>query len=39
LSYPVVIIWSALSWTTAFAIFVAVYAPILWMPRADGKPN
>jgi uncharacterized protein involved in response to NO len=37
LSYPVVIIWSALFWTTAFAIFVAVYAPILWMPRADGK--
>ena len=39
LSYPVVIIWSALFWTTAFAIFVAVYAPILWMPRADGKPG
>ena len=37
LSYPVVIIWSALFWTVAFALFVAVYAPILWGPRADGK--
>lgn len=39
LSYAAVIIWSALLWTTAFAIFVAVYAPILWMPRVDGKPG
>lgn len=37
LSYPAVIIFSSLFWTAAFAIFVAVYAPILWMPRADGK--
>lgn len=39
LNYPVVIIFSSLFWTAAFAIFVAVYAPILWMPRADGKPG
>jgi len=37
LNYPVVIICSALFWTVAFALFVAVYAPILWGPRADGK--
>ena len=37
LNYPVMIIGSALFWTTAFALFVLVYAPILWGPRADGK--
>jgi uncharacterized protein involved in response to NO len=37
LNYSVVIIWSALFWTIAFALFVAVYAPILCGPRADGK--
>ncbi len=37
LSYPVVIICSALFWTAAFAIFVVVYVPILWTPRIDGK--
>jgi uncharacterized protein involved in response to NO len=37
LNYPIVILWSALFWTVAFALFVAVYAPILWGPRADGK--
>jgi uncharacterized protein involved in response to NO len=37
LNYLVVIIWSALFWTLAFALFVIVYAPILWGPRADGK--
>ncbi len=37
LNYPVVIIVSALFWTTAFALFVFVYAPILWGPRADAK--
>jgi uncharacterized protein involved in response to NO len=39
LNYPTVIIWSALFWTIAFALFVAVYAPILCGPRADGKPG
>jgi uncharacterized protein involved in response to NO len=37
LNYPVVIIGSAFLWTAAFALFVFVYAPILWGPRADGK--
>jgi uncharacterized protein involved in response to NO len=35
--YPLVIVWSALFWTIAFALFVVVYAPILCGPRADGK--
>jgi len=39
LNYPVVIAWSALFWTMAFAIFVGVYSPILWRPRVDGKPG
>ncbi|MGO9594185.1 MAG: NnrS family protein [Steroidobacteraceae bacterium] len=39
LNYPVVIVWSALFWTMAFAIFVGVYSPILWGPRVDGKPG
>jgi uncharacterized protein involved in response to NO len=39
LNYPVVIVWSALFWTMAFAIFVRVYSPILWGPRVDGKPG
>jgi uncharacterized protein involved in response to NO len=25
--------------TTAFGLFVGVYAPILWQPRVDGKPG
>jgi uncharacterized protein involved in response to NO len=37
LNYPVVIAWSALFWTSAFALFVLVYAPILYGPRVDGK--
>lgn len=39
LSYPQVIILTASFWTVAFALFVGVYAPILWGPRADGKPG
>ena len=26
-------------WTAAFAIYLVVYAPILVLPRADGKPG
>lgn len=37
LSYPAVILWAAFFWTTAFALFVGVYTPILWGPRADDK--
>jgi uncharacterized protein involved in response to NO len=39
LSYPWVIVWAAVFWTAAFALFVWVYAPILWGPRADGNPG
>ena len=39
LNYPLVIVLAALLWTLAFALFVGVYAPILWGPRADGKPG
>jgi uncharacterized protein involved in response to NO len=28
---------AGLAWVTAFAIFVAVYAPLLISPRADGR--
>ncbi len=35
--------WSVLVagalWICAFAIFVLVYAPILWRPRIDGRPG
>ncbi len=37
LSYPQVVILTASFWTVSFALFVGVYAPILWGPRADGK--
>ncbi len=30
---------SALTWMACFGIFLAVYAPILWKPRVDGKPG
>lgn len=39
LPYPFVIVISACCWTAAFGIFLAVYAPILWSARADGKPG
>lgn len=30
---------SGLAWMLCFGIFLVVYAPILWRPRADGKPG
>jgi uncharacterized protein involved in response to NO len=39
LPYPFVIVISACCWTAAFAIFLMIYAPILWSPRLDGKPG
>jgi uncharacterized protein involved in response to NO len=36
-NYPAVIVVSALLWSAAFAVFVAVFAPMLWSPRVDGK--
>jgi uncharacterized protein involved in response to NO len=26
-------------WTAAFLVYLVVYTPILWLPRADGKPG
>jgi uncharacterized protein involved in response to NO len=37
--YLLVVTTAGLAWEIAFGIFVAVYAPILWAPRADGKPG
>jgi uncharacterized protein involved in response to NO len=39
LDYVTVIVVAASFWTAAFAIFLYVYAPILWGPRTDGKPG
>ncbi|HEV2285536.1 MAG TPA: NnrS family protein [Steroidobacteraceae bacterium] len=33
------ILLAAALWTVAFLLFLAVYAPILLSPRADGKPG
>lgn len=30
---------AGIAWVVCFGIFVVVYAPILWAPRADGKPG
>jgi len=37
--YPHWIVASALCWIIAFAIFVWMYAPILYKPRVDGGPS
>ncbi len=37
--YSTVIVASAGLWTCAFALYLYVYVPILWSPRADGKPG
>ncbi len=37
LNYVTVLVLSACFWTGAFALFLVVYGPILWSPRADGK--
>ena len=36
---PVVITAATYFWTAAFVLFIAVYTPILWSPRADGRPG
>ncbi len=38
-NYVAMIIASALLWSSAFAIYVVAYWPILTRPRADGKPG
>ncbi|HEU5134620.1 MAG TPA: NnrS family protein [Steroidobacteraceae bacterium] len=37
--YLLTVTLSGLAWVLSFGIFVVVYAPILWSPRADGKPG
>jgi uncharacterized protein involved in response to NO len=37
--YLLTVTVSGIAWVLCFGIFVAVYAPILWSPRADGKPG
>lgn len=39
LPYLTVVVISGSCWTAAFGIFLVIYAPILWSPRADGKPG
>jgi uncharacterized protein involved in response to NO len=39
LDYSVVLAAAAVCWLAAFGTFVAVYAPILAGPRADGRPG
>lgn len=39
MSYPMVIAAAATLWTASFLLFIGVYSPILWGPRADGKPG
>jgi uncharacterized protein involved in response to NO len=39
IDYPAVIAVSAAFWMAAFAAFLWVYGPILFAPRADGKPG
>jgi uncharacterized protein involved in response to NO len=37
--YVALIVVAGIAWATAFVLFVAVYAPILTRPRADGRPG
>lgn len=37
--YLLAVTLAGFAWEIAFGIFVAAYAPILWAPRADGKPG
>jgi uncharacterized protein involved in response to NO len=38
-SYVALVVVSAVLWSAAFAIFTAVYIPILSRPRLDGQPG
>jgi uncharacterized protein involved in response to NO len=39
LAYPLVILLAAFLWTSAFVLFLWIYAPILLRPRVDGRPG
>jgi uncharacterized protein involved in response to NO len=38
-TYGASLVIAGAAWTAAFAIYVIAYAPLLWSPRADGKPG
>jgi uncharacterized protein involved in response to NO len=38
-NYLVILSIAGIAWVASFGIFVAVYAPVLWLPRVDGKPG
>jgi len=38
-SYLLTLTVAGIAWMAAFGIFLVVYAPILWWPRADGRPG
>ncbi|HSM32116.1 MAG TPA: NnrS family protein, partial [Woeseiaceae bacterium] len=38
-SYVAVVMTAGTLWFAAFLLYVAVYLPVLLMPRADGKPG
>ena len=38
-NYLWTVVLAALLWLAAFALFLVVYTPILFRPRADGKPG
>jgi uncharacterized protein involved in response to NO len=37
IDYASVIVLSAFFWSVAFALFLIVYGPMLWLPRSDGR--
>jgi uncharacterized protein involved in response to NO len=37
IDYASVIVLSATFWSAAFALFLTVYGPMLWLPRIDGR--
>jgi len=38
-NYLVILSIAGIAWVASFGIFIAVYAPVLWLPRVDGKPG
>ncbi len=39
MNYRMAIAVAAILWTASFLLFIGIYSPILWGPRADGKPG
>jgi uncharacterized protein involved in response to NO len=38
-NYMTSVVASGVLWIISFGLFSAVYLPILWRPRADGRPG